>query len=171
MCIVTKTVSACVYDDEKYPQPTSTYSPHRTDDHLSGERPTGLGPAEIPTAAPPHPPSDGGFGDVPPPVELYRIPSASNATWMVTNEPAAQQVLGADKVPHGELVLARRNLCEQRVPPDTSQSTFTAPSFPLSIIPSELWMPLLNLGEEKLQVQISDTAATELDMKSCVFGW
>jgi hypothetical protein len=165
MCIMAKTVSACVYDDEKCLEPTSMYPSYRTDGRSSGERPADLDPVEIPIAAASHPPSD-----VPPPAELYPIPSASDATWIVTDELAAQQVFGVDRVPHGELVLARRNLFEQRVLPYTSRSTFTAPSFPLSIIPPELWMPLLNLGEEKLQVQISDTAATELDMRSCVLG-
>ena len=162
-------VSACAYD-EKYLQPTGTYPSYRTDGHLLGERPAGLGPVEIPTAAPSHPPSDDVFGDVPSPAGLYRIPSASDATWIVTNELAAQQVFQADMVPHGQLVLARRNLFEQRVPPHTRQSAFTVPSF-LRTIPPGLWTPLSFLGEGKLQVQISEIAATELDMKSCVLGW
>ena len=106
---------------------------------------------------------------MPSPAKLDRIPSTSfDATWVVTDEPAAQQVFVADQVPHGELILIRGDLLEQRVPLDTSKSTFTIPSSFLPTIPPEPWIPLSFLGEEKLQVQVSDTAATDLDMKSCV---
>ena len=111
------------------------------------------------------------FADVQSPADLDRIPStSSDSTWAATNEPATQ-VFRADQVPHGELVLAHRNPLEQCVPPDTSQSTFTIPSLPLPTIPSQLRTPLSHLGKEKLQVQFSETAATDLDMKSYVLEW
>lgn len=168
MCIVSKTISACVYDDEKCLQSTSASPLHRTDGHLSGERPTGPDPVEIPTVTPSHPLSGGVFVDVSLSTKLDRMPStSSDAAWVATNEPTVQDASGADQVLHGELVLARENLFQQCVPPDTSPSTFAVPSF-LRTIPPELWMPLSFLGEGKLQVQISDEAATDLDMKWCV---
>jgi hypothetical protein len=109
------------------------------------------------------------FADVPSPAKSDLISStSSSAAWVGTDEPVAPQVFGADQVPHGELVLVRRNPREQCVPLDESPSVFTVPSFPLQTIPPELWIPLSFLGEEKLQVQISDMAATDLDMRSCV---
>ena len=151
------------------PQPASTHPPHRADGYISGQRPTGPDPLKVLTTTPFHSLSDGVFGGVPSPAKLDRMPSTSfDATWVVTDEPAAQQVFVADQVPHGELILIRGDLLEQRVPLDTSKSTFTIPSSFLPTIPPEPWIPLSFLGEEKLQVQVSDTAATDLDMKSCV---
>ena len=106
---------------------------------------------------------------MPSPAKLDPITSASSAAaWVVTDGLVAPQVFGPDQAPHGELVLAPRNPLEQCVPPDASPSTFTAPSFLLPTIPPEPWIPLSFLGEEKLQVQISDMVATDLDMRSCV---
>jgi hypothetical protein len=160
-CIMTKTVSECVYHSERRPQTDGTYFSHWADGRLL---PGGSGSAEIRTAAPSHPLIDGVSG-----AKLDRIPStSSDASWAVTNEPAAQHVFGTDQVPHGELVLVRGDPLEQRAPLDTSKATFTIPSSFLPTIPPEPWIPLSFLGEEKLQVQVSDTAATDLDMKSCV---
>ena len=110
------------------------------------------------------------FADVPLPAQLGRIPSAfSDAMWAATNEPAAQQhAFGANRIPRGELVFARRNQLGQRVSLDTSSSISTVPSFSLLTIPPEQWIPLSFLGEERLQAQFSEAAATDLDMKSCV---
>ena len=83
----------------------------------------------------------------------------------MTDEPVAPQVLGTEKVSHQELALVHRNRLEQCVSLDTSQSIFTIPSCFLPTIPPEPWIPLSFLGEERLQVQISDTVATDLDMK------
>jgi hypothetical protein len=164
-----KTVSKCIYDNEECPQPAGMYSSCRADGHLSGQRPTGPDPLEILTATPSHSPSDGVFGDVPSPAKLDRIPfTSSDATWVATNEPDAQQVFGADQVPHGELVLARRDPLERYVSLDTNTSTFTVSSFFLPTIPPELWVPFSFLGEERLQVQFSETATTDLIMTACV---
>ena len=165
-CIMTKTVSECVYHSERRAQTAGTYFSHWADGR---QLPGGSDSAEIRTAASSHPLIDGVSGGAPSPVKLDRIPSTfSDATWAVTNEPAAQQVFGTDQVPHGELILIRGDPLEQRLPLDTSKSTFTIPSSCLPTIPPEPWIPLSFLGEEKLQVQVSDTAATDLDMKSCV---
>jgi hypothetical protein len=168
---VAKTVSECVYDDGKHPQPADMDASHRADGRLSWQQPIGPHLVETPAATPSHPLSDGTFADVRLPAELDRIPFTFDSTWAVTNEPATRRVLGADQVLHGELVLARGNPLEQCVPPDTSQSTFTIPSLPLPTIPPELRTPLSHLGKENLQVQFSETAATDLDMKSCVLEW
>ena len=150
-----KTVSECVYDDGKRPKP--------------GQRSKGTDPVDdVPTATHYHSSSGSAFAHVALLAELDPTPfMPSDATWAVTNEPAAQQIFGADRVPHGELVLARRNQVKQRVSPDTSPSIFAVPSFSSTITP-EPWIPLSFLGGEKLQVQISDAATTELVMKSCV---
>jgi hypothetical protein len=151
---VAKTVSECVYDNEKGPKP--------------GQRSRGPGPVEVPTATHYHSSSGSVFADVASLAELDRTLSIpSDATWAVTNEPAAQRVFRAHRVPHGELVFARRNQLGQRVSPDTSPSIFAVPSFSSTITP-EPWIPLSFLEGEKLQVQISDAATTELVMKSCV---
>ena len=122
---------------------------------------SGPGPVEIPTATLYHSPSGSVVAEVGP------IPStSSNATRAVTNESAAQQVFGAGQVSPGGLVLVRKDPLGQRVSPDTSPSTFAVPFFP-STIPPEPRISLSFLGE-KLQVQISEAAATVLVMKSCV---
>ena len=168
-CVSAETVSECIYDYENRPEPVVTCPLRRVDGRTSGQRPRGPGPVEIPTTTPFHSPSDGVFAGAQFPTKLDRIPStSSDATWVVTNEPTNQQVFGFDQVPHEELALVRRGPSEQCVSLDTNPSVFTVPSFFLPTIPPEPWIPLSLWGEERLQVQISDTAATGLDMKSCV---
>jgi hypothetical protein len=164
-----KTVSECVYDNEKHSQIASTFPSLRADGRLPEQRPRGPGPVEIPTATPSHSLDDGVFADAPSPTKLDRIPStSSDVSRVVTNEPAPQQMFEADQVPHGELVLVRGDPPEQCVSLDTSPSVLSVPSFFLPTIPPELRIPLSFLGKERLQVQMSDTTATDLDMKSCV---
>jgi hypothetical protein len=168
-CISAKTVSECAYNNERRLRQDGTYPSHAANSHLSGQRPGSPDPVEIPTTTPSHSLGDGAFGDAQSLAKLDLIsPTSSDATWAVTDEPVAPQVLGDDQVPHEELVLVRRTPLEQRVSSDPNPSTFTLSSFPPPTIPPELWMPLSFLGEEKLQVQFSETAATDLDMKSCV---
>ena len=147
-----------MYDNEKHLQPAGTYPSHKAGGHLF----------EIPTGRLPHSPGDDKFGDVPSPTKLDRIPSeSSDATWEVTNEPAALRVFKDDRVPHGELALARKNSLEEWAPLDANLSSFNVPFF-LPTVPRETWISLSFLGEEKLQVQLSETAATDLAMKACV---
>jgi hypothetical protein len=167
-CIKAKSVSECVYDDEKHLQQTSMCSSRRADDRLS-RQPTGPDLVEAPIATPSHSPSDGAPTDAPPPARLNLIPSiSSDASRVVTNEPAIQQVFGADQVPHGQLVLIRRDPLEPCVPLDTSPSASAVSSCFLPTIPPELRMTLSFLGEEKLQVQLSETDAADLVMTACV---
>ena len=159
----------CVYDNEKHLQPAGTYPSHWPDGHLSGQRPRGPDLVQIPTATPYHSLTDGMFGDVPPPAKLDQIPStSSDATRVSTNESAVLRVFRDSHVPHGELILAHRNPLEQCALLDTSLTFLAVPFFFLSTIPHEPWISLSFLGEEKLQVQISETAATDLAMKACV---
>jgi hypothetical protein len=168
-CISAETVSECVYANGKRSQPDGACFPHRTNGSLSEQQPGGPIPVVIPTTTPFHLLSDGTFADVPWSVKLDRTPStSSDATRMVTNFPTSQQAFGSNHVPHGELVLVRKDPSEQCLSLDTSSPAFTVSSFFLPTIPPEPWIPLSFLGEERLRVQISDTAATDLDMKSCV---
>jgi hypothetical protein len=168
-CISARTVLECVYDTEKRPRRAGAYPSHTTDSYPSGKRLRSPDLVEVPTTTPSHSLSDNLFGDAQVLAESSLMsPTPSDATWAATDEPVAPQVPGDDQVPHGELVLVHRNPLKQRVSLDTSQSIFTIPSCFLPTVPPEPWIPLSFLGEERLQVQFSDTAATELDMRSCV---
>jgi len=69
------------------------------------------------------------------------------------------------------LVLVRRNSLGQRISLDSNPSISIASSFIPPIIPPEPRIPLSFLGEEKLQVQYSETEATDLDLRLCVPEW
>ena len=168
MCISTNTVSECVYNKEKRSQPAGTYPSHVANGHLPEQRSGDPGPVEIPTAPPSHSLSDGVFTDVASPPKLDRIPSASsNATWVMTDLPTSQQEFGSDQAPREELVLVHRDPSKQYISLDASSPVFTVLSSFLQTIPPEPRIPLSFLGEERLRVQSSDTATTDLDMKWC----
>ena len=69
------------------------------------------------------------------------------------------------------LTIVRRNPFEQRISLDSNPSVSIISSFLHPTIPSEPWIPLSFLGEEKLQVHFCEAGATDLDMKLCVFDW
>jgi len=69
------------------------------------------------------------------------------------------------------LVHVRRNSFGQRISSDMSPSISVLSSFLLPTIPPELQMPLSFLGGDRLQIQISDIDATDLDMRSYVLEW
>ena len=100
------------------------------------------------------------------PVGLDLVTSTLDTTWAVTNEPAARQVFGVDQVPHGDYII-RRDPHERRTYLDAN-AILTIPSLFLPTVPRETWISLPFLGEEKLPVQLSETAATDLAMKACV---
>lgn len=136
------------------------YPSHSADGHLSGQRLGDTGPAEISNVTPAHLPA-----------ELNPIPSTSDATRAATYAPSVLRVFKADRVPRGRslgLALIRRNSLERRVSLDLNPSISIVSSFLLPTIPPELRIPLSFLGEEKLQVQFSETDATDLDMRGCV---
>ena len=84
---------------------------------------------------------------------------------------AAPRTLKAEKSsrPSG-LTFARRNSFEQSIPLNSNPSISIISSFLHPIIPSEPWIPLSFLGEEKLQLQFNESGATDLDMKLCVLN-
>jgi hypothetical protein len=105
---------------------------------------------------------DGVFAGVLPPAKLKLINSTSDPTLLVTDELSALQVFKVDRVPQGHLY-------EPRISPGTNLHLSVISSFLPPTISPEPWVPLSFQGGEKLQVQISDTAASDLDMGSCVF--
>ena len=84
---------------------------------------------------------------------------------------AAPRTLRVGEVPRPpELILVRRNSVEQSISLDSNSSISIISSFLRPIIPSEPWIPLSFLWEEKLQVQFQETGATDMDMKLCVLS-
>jgi len=167
-CILAGSTSECAYE-EKRPRPAFKYSLYSTDGHLPGQPPGGADPvSEIPAVPPTYSPID---DVVISPTKLNPVPSYPDTMEVVTNNSATLQILDADQVPHERssgLVLVRRNSFEQHVPLDVNPSISIASFFlPQSTTP-ELRIPLSFLGDERLQVQLSDTEATDLDMRSYV---
>ena len=125
--------------------------------------------SDIHTVPPTHSRIDDLFSDVLFPTKLNPVPS--DATGVVVNKLSTLQVFEADHVPHERssgLVLVRRNSFEQHVPLDVNPSISIASFFLPRTITPELRIPLSFLGDERLQVQLSDTEATDLDMRSYV---
>jgi len=84
---------------------------------------------------------------------------------------AAPRTLKAGEAPRPPgLTLVRRNSFEQSISLDSNPSISIMSSFLRPTIPSEPWIPLSFLGEEKLQVQFQETGATDMDMKLCVLN-
>jgi len=131
----------------------------------------GVDPVDIHTITSTHPPIDGVFADLLSLAMLKLIPSTSDTTWLAINETSALQSFKIDRVLDGHssgLVWVRRNLSGCHVPLGTDPSVWVLSSFLLPAMPPELRIPLSHLGEDRLQVQISDSAATDMDMKSHV---
>ena len=165
-CVLAESTSECVYSEENCPLSPGVrflYSPYS---YMSGRQPGGANPANIPSDTSAHPPG----GRLPavalPPTDLSLIPSTPNVTQVTANWLSAPQMLTTTHV--GHLALARRGSFEQR----TSLGTYppiSVGSTPLSsIIPPEVRIPFSLPGGEWSQIQISETAATDLDMRSCV---
>ena len=141
-----------------------------TGPHLPGQQPgdTDL-VSEIPAISSTHSPIDDVFSNVLSPTKLNLVPS-SNTTGVVAKSPTVQN-FEADQVLHERSsgpILACRNSFEQHTPLDINLSISVALSFLPPTIPPEPLTPLLFLGDKRLQVQISDTSATDLDMISYV---
>jgi len=155
-------VSVCIYDDEQGSYPASVPPLHSADSCLPG----GADPVEISTPSP----TNGVFTDTLSPTKLKLMYFVPDSIWIVANGLSALQ-----QVPHSHssgLVLVHRNSNspEQCISPDTSPPIHTI-SFLPPIIPPDPWIPLSFLGVEKLQIQISDIDATDLDMGSCVLEY
>jgi len=131
----------------------------------------GVDPVDIHTVASAHPSIDGVFFDLLPSAKLKLIPSTSDYTWLVTNEPSILQASEVDQVSNGYssgLVRVRKNSFGRHVPLGTNPSISVLSSFLLPAIPPEPRIPLSFLGGDRLQVQISDITATDMDMSSYV---
>lgn len=104
---------------------------------------------------------DGAFASVLLPAKLKLLNPTSNPTSLVTDESSALQVFRVDRAPQG-------HSSEPRISPITNLRLSVISSFLPPTISPEPWVPLSFQGGEKLQVQISDIAASDLDMGSCV---
>ena len=147
-CVLAERISECVYHDQV----------HSADDRQSGQHPGDAEPHKIPTVI-----------SIGSPVELNPAVSDEAVTQVVAYEPTALRTFVADRAPHGRssgLTLVLRNSFEQRIPLDSNPSISIFSSLLPSTIPVEPWISLSFLGEEKLQVQFSETDATDLDMRS-----
>lgn len=75
----------------------------------------------------------------------------------------------SDSVPSATQVVAvRRKSFGRRISLGSNPSISIVSSFLVPTIPPELRIPLSFLGTEKLQVQFSETEATDLDLRLCV---
>ena len=111
---------------------------------------------------------------LPTPPESIQVPSVAgndpvipNVTRVAAYNPSDLQVFRTD---HGHslgLARVRRNSFDQ-IPHGSGLSIPVLSSFPPPTVPPELRIPLSFLEEERLQFQISDIAASDLDMRSCV---
>ena len=102
------------------------------------------------------------------------MPSTSDATRVMTYKLPAPQVFEADQVLYGHpsgRALVHGSAFEQPISLGSDPVVYTPSSFPLLTNPPELRIPLSFLGEEKLQVQFSETDVTDLDMRGCVLGY
>ena len=155
-CIIAESIPESVYDGESDSQPGVI--------HLSEYRPEDEDPVEVPIVISTH------ASPKPKPA-----PITSDATQVVAYQPSALRMIKVDHVPHGPpqgLVSVRRNRyplgrCTSL---DSNQSISIISSFPPPTIPPEPRIPLSFLGKENLQVQFSETDATDLDMGLCVLG-
>lgn len=162
-CISAKNISECIYDSEKHPQSAGVYPVHRADGHPSGQEPGGASPIKTPAVTP---------TDLP--VEQNLIPPTSDAIEVATHDSSALQTPegGQDQIPHVRSsglvrVQVRGNSSGLHVSPDSSLSISAILPFLFSKIPPEPRIPLSFLGGEKLQIQTSEAAATDLDMRWC----
>ena len=147
-------ITECAHDGENDPQSWGGYPLYGSDGHIS--RPGGAEPVKVPAVISAHSPSRPNL-----------IPPTTDSTRVVTYEPPAPRVYKADHVLHGRspgLSLAHGNPFKRRISLDSSPSISTISSFWLPTVPPEPRIPLSFLGEERLQVQFSETDATDLDM-------
>ena len=115
-------------------------------------------------------PIDGAFADMLSLAKLTLIHSASDSIRLVTDDLPPLQRVSPDC--SSGLVLAHRTSPGQCASLDINPSIDVIPPFLLSTTSPEprVTLPFLEVEEEKSQIQISETAAMDLDMRSCVFG-
>ena len=156
-CIATKGVSECTYDSEKLPRSTGTYPVHRANGRSSGQDLGDAHTVDVPSSTSTHPPA-----------KQNPTPSTSAVTGAMIHKSPAPRVLEADQGQRLALVRVHRNPSGQQVSPDSNPSISLISCFPLPGIPPEPYIPLSFLGGERLQVQTSEIAATDLDLRWCV---
>ena len=105
------------------------------------------------------------------PTKWNLTPPTSNAMRVATYDSPTLHKFKAIRVPDGRssgLALVHKIPFEQRIPLDSNSPFPIVPPLKFKITPPEPRIPLSFLGEERLQVQFSETEATDQDMKSCV---
>ena len=155
-CVQAESTSECVYDNIIRSLPHS----------IVAEGPTQLSALTFKNLL-----TDDTFADLLLPAEPDLSPLTSDVTQVATYELATLQTFEAVQVLRGyssELVPFRRIPPKRHPSPDTNPSISIISSFLPPTIPPELQIPLLFLGEERLQVSDADT--TGIDMRWCVFG-
>ena len=152
-------ISECVYQEG--PQSAGIHPSHSTDDRQSERHFGDEDPFETPTVT-----------SIDSPAELNPTPSTHYVTPAAGSEPPVlQPAFETDRVSHRHslgLALVRINSPEQRILLDSSPSISAFSSLLPPTIPPEPWISLSFLGEEKIQVQLSETDVTDLDMRSYV---
>ena len=143
-----RSTSECVYNDDEDPESAGACPLRSTDGYLSEQHLRGAGPIEIPKIISPHSST-----------ELNLTPSTSGAT---------SQILVSYERP-SRLLPAHKTSSGQRTSLDLNPSISVVSSFLPPTIPPEPRIPLSFLREERLQVQFSETGATDQDLRSCVF--
>jgi len=169
-CVLSKSTLDCVYDDEKDPQLADAYPLLNPGGHKAGRHFGSADPVGISTIKPAHAPINSVFSEVPSPNKRKLTHFAYDSTWLAADESHALRASSVDQDPHSRSsghVLVRRNSIEKHTSPDI-HSFIPVSSIWFPTIPPEPWIPLSFQGGEKLQVQISEVAASDLDMRSCV---
>jgi len=161
-CTRADSTSKCIYNDEDT-ELEGTVPLFGTNNSITlGQRTESVDPVEVPTTTSTYPLAP-----------LDPTPS-TDTTRVVTDGPPDLGVFAVDGVPHGPssgLVLVCRNKFGQRISLDSNPSISIASFFIPPTIPPEPWISLSSVGEEKLQVQVSETDVTDLDLRLCVLDW
>jgi hypothetical protein len=106
------------------------------------------------------------FSDAASPAESTLTRSTSDSMQSATDvdEPSIRQEVPVRR--QSELVRFHRSPPERRASVDAIPSVSILPSFLYPSIPPNPWIPLSFLGDDNLQVQISEADATDMDMRS-----
>lgn len=152
-----KTAAECVYDDQKVPFQTGFDPFYDTEDYSAGTRLGDAGSVELWVrtsgsgrfSGPPSPPGS--------PIMFTSAYSSPDSVQIATD---GENTSG----PFDGILYGQQIGSVDAIPPN-----FFLPFLYQSTFP-DLRVNLSFLGEENLQVQVSETDATDTDMKSCVFG-
>ena len=159
--ILTEIIPESVYDDEDDSQSGDVHPLRSTYGHLTGQKLGDADPVKIPPVISTHPPT-----------KSKPTPPTFDATRVMTYQPPTLQVVKVPRRRSPGVVSVRRirSPLERRISLENPSVSIVS-SFLLPTIPPEPRIPLSFLGKENLQVQFSETDATDLDMKLCVLEW